>query len=237
MKKKMLRCIDCQKLICLTPFDSAPGYQEQVSGEILEIVQNDKRQFQRDHQGHRCQELTIGQGTYVSEFPWAEPIKEGFFEAFNKRGENFVVRQWRDDIYKEMQYEIIGQGYITVENVEVAIQREFIEKQLESDARQTKGCQIREWAKDFFIAYLQNLLMFFPLSSKEISNGRILANTHPLNMSVRLSDRNIESLFWLSKNIFEGKEGQFFHEFVKAHLNDVLAVKVKRSFDFFVTNI
>ena len=96
---KLIRCVDCNEVIPLSTYDFYPEYlYDAEKGIFEERKRDDRKSFEAKHQRHHVEELSIIEGSFISEDPYLEPLKTGYFEVTNGC-ENFVVKKWRNDIH------------------------------------------------------------------------------------------------------------------------------------------
>jgi len=233
MKDRLLGCISCSEAISLTPCDFSPGDQQQTQIGIFSITEEERGKFEECHQGHQLERLEVKRDSYVSEHPWSQSIREGFFEAIDNQKGSFVVKQWREKADEPMKYELVGRGRIRIENEEIEVQEVAIKKQLKAEA-QKRNLSIAEWEIDGFIGFLEAHSSF--LLCKRIPEKQMVFNDNPLVAWVKLDESLIDQILSLSENIFgprNSRKYQFIRDFVGHHnqFNDVLALKIKRKFE------
>lgn len=136
MSKKLLRCIDCNRLLLLGPHNRAPSYRFRGADlEPIELHCDDEAAFRKEHQEHATDTLTVVAGSYVSNGVWGDPMRESFFEATNGE-EIFVVRRWRTHLDRPVIYEVLP-GVLDVRTVAIEVQKSDLERQLEVELGET----------------------------------------------------------------------------------------------------
>jgi len=230
MKDRLLRCLKCNEVISLTPCDFSPKYREQPQVGILTITEDERRNFEQEHQGHQLERLEVKGDSYVSEHPWSEPTREGFFEALDSQGGSFVIKQRQERADEPMKYELVGRGCIKIENKEIEVQEAAIRQQLELEAKERR-LVIAEWQINGFIGLLKAHSSF--LLCKKIPIDQMLFNEHPLVVRVKLDKSSLFPILSLLKSAFDERGYQFIEDFVENHndFSDILALKIKRRFE------
>ncbi len=113
---QLIRCINCDKIFLKTPFDLSPGYDSSshlCSESFRSVEKDDFEEFLRNHRGHQLEDLEIIKESFVSDKPYAEPIKISYFKATNGK-ENFVIKKFRERIDQPLTYQLIA-GVIWLE--------------------------------------------------------------------------------------------------------------------------
>ena len=237
IREGLIRCIRCRELICLTPFDSFPEYQ--IEGDqSKEVSRNDRMAFEEKHKGHPLEFLYIRESSLVSKFPWNEPVREDFFEAFNKDRSSFIIKRWRESIEESMKYQIVGRGHLVVKLEEVEIQEADIRKAIKRESAE-RGLEIKDSQIDFLIAHLESQSLFFSIGGilKKFPEEQIARNKHPLNLLIKLDEQMISSMLDFLGYLLEKRELQFVKDFLNLHndFDDVLVFKVRQNFEIFST--
>jgi hypothetical protein len=124
----LVRCIDCNVIYALTPFDRSPEYSfASDTGLCHEIEKNDAADLECVHRGHRSEQLRIVENSLYSEGAYFDPLRVTYIEATNGK-RTFLVKRWRKTITEAMRYELV-EGRLEV-NKTVEIQEQDIIRQL-----------------------------------------------------------------------------------------------------------
>lgn len=232
MEDSLLRCVKCNEVVPLTPCDFSPGEQQPRVG-ILTITEAERRSFEKHHQGHRLDRLEVQRESYISRHPWSNPAREGFFEATDNQGRNFVIKQWRERADEPMRYEFMGHGCIEIENREIEIQKEAFKEKLGLEAK-ARELVISEGKVELFILFLECKLVFFRYKRFK----EMVFNEHPLVVWVKLDDSLLSSMRDFvetegMEGIFDQRESQFLKDFIENHNypTDVLGLRIRRDFE------
>ncbi len=217
-------------MISLTPCDFSPGEQQRLQAGIFSITEEERGKFEERHQGHQLERLEVRRNSYASEDPWSDPTREGFFEATDSQGGNFVVKQWREKTDEPMSYELVGRGCIRIENKEIEVQEAAIKEQLRLEA-QDRQLVIDEQVEGFLVELLKAHAGF--LLHKKNPEGQMVFNDNPLMVWFRLNESFFSPILSLLKTILGKREYRFIEDFVEQHneFNDVLSLKIKRRFE------
>jgi hypothetical protein len=222
----LIRCINCDKIFFKSLFDQWPEYEvaSEVSREPLRIVEKDDFQdFLRNHTGHRMEGLTILEDSYVSEKPYAEPMKASYFKATNGK-ETFVIKKFREKISDPVSYELICGDY-SLKCVALEVQSKEIEKQLEAEFAETPFTKAES---DAFLHLYRRVA-----ANTDVGNLERVPedSSHPLQIFYRMDDT---SLFYLLRNcrrIFRDDQYRRIAEFIHRHKeNGVLLLKATFAF-------
>jgi hypothetical protein len=131
MNNTLLRCQDCNRLLLLGAHNRAPAWRMRAGDiEPVEVPRNDEEEFRRAHAGHRTGELSVVEGSFVSEGTWGDPMRVAYFEASDGR-ETVVVRRRRTHLDRPVIYEVVP-GRIEVRTVGVEVQAGH-QRQIEAD--------------------------------------------------------------------------------------------------------
>jgi len=130
IEKGLIRCVQCNAVAMVTPFDQTPEYTR-VGGnwEIAEM--DDRARFLEKHEGHRLEELRILQDSFISRQDYLEPVKTAFFEATNGK-EFFVIKRERKSISEPQIYELI-QGRLIFTPTDLRIDKAGLQEELEKE--------------------------------------------------------------------------------------------------------
>lgn len=222
MTSKMLRCVRCNELISVTEYDSAPEYyyNENIK-DFAERPRDDRKTFKLKHRGHKLEELDVIGGSYISQWPYVEPVKEGFFHVTNGK-EIFLVRKWRDTINDPVSYELIG-GDIKIIDTKPEIQYQDIRKQIMAEIPSMTNKHI-----DRFIQAVEDVVSRLDWESLEVS----AEGEGPSIIYYKLDDRNIRQILKKISKIFDPKKSKKIKQFIHQNMdhNDVMTLKVRKRF-------
>jgi hypothetical protein len=218
---RLIRCINCDEIFLKTAFDQWPEYEfySKCSPDSFRTIEKDDFQdFLKNHCGHRLEDLTIIEDSFVSEKTYFEPVKISYFKATNGK-ERFVIKKFREKIDEPLKYQLIFGDY-SLKCIAIEIQSQEIAKQLEKEFKATPLPQTKIAA---FIKLYRNIAATIHIKNLE----RVPEDSsHPLGIYYKLDD---ESLFYLlrnSRNIFKGQEYSAIEEFIHRHKDDgVLLLK------------
>ncbi len=224
MQSRLLRCVECDEIINMTEHDfSVEYYYDEENERFIEHPKDDRKSFITGHRGHDIEELRVNKATYVSDRPYSEPLKTGYFEATNGR-ETFVIKKYRDTIESPITYELIN-GHIEIVSVELKIQNEEIRRQIRTEISppisEDKITRLM-WVMQRVVSQLNaNILLHDSLESD-----------NPLISYCKLDNRSLEDMIELGKDIFEKEEFKKIRDFIYANSghDGVMAPLVKRQF-------
>lgn len=132
MNKTLLRCHDCNRLLLLGAHNRAPAWRMRAGDlEPVEVPRNDEEEFRRTHARHRLGELSVVNGSFVSEGVWSDPMRVAYFEATDG-SETVTVRRHRTQLDRPVIYEVVP-GRLEVRAEAVEVQAHDIARQLEAD--------------------------------------------------------------------------------------------------------
>jgi len=219
--ERLIRCINCDEIFFKTAFDHWPEYEfnsKCLPGSFSTIEKDDFQDFLKNHRGHRMEDLTIIEDSFVSEKTYSEPVKISYFKATNGK-ENFVIKKFRERIDEPLKYQLIFGDY-SLKCISIEIQSQEIAKQLKKEFKSPPLPQMKIAA---FIQLYRNIAATICIMNLE----RVPEDSsHPLEIYYKLDD---ESLFYLlrnSRHIFKGQEYSTIEEFIHRHKEDgVLLLK------------
>lgn len=218
---QLIRCINCDEIFLKSPFDQFPEYDLYLnhSPESFRTVERDDFQgFLKDHSGHRLEDLTIIEDSFVSEKAYSEPIKVSYFKATNGK-EKFVIKKSREKIDEPLKYELI-EGDYSLKCIAIEIQSQEMAKQLEEEFKASPLSQTEIAA---FLKLYRNIAETVDVKNLERVQEE---SSIPLEIYYKMDD---VSLFYLLRNcrhIFKGREYLDIEEFIQRHKDDgVLLLK------------
>jgi len=215
----LIRCVKCDALLFKTPFDQWPEYVFEPNSSpdsVRTIERDDYQDFLRDHHGHRLEELTILEDSFVSEKPYVEPAKVSYFKATNGK-ENFVIKKHRKKITDPLEYKLIH-GDLRLKCLSVEVQSKEIKKQLLAECP-----GLSEEKAESFIRLCHDILKMVDIKNLERSKEE---SSHPLEIYYQMDDVTIAHLLRRCRKIFQGKEYLDIEDFINRHRDDsVLLLK------------
>jgi len=132
MSRTLLRCHDCNRLLLLGAHNRAPAWRMRAGDlEPVEVPRNDEEEFRRSHARHRLGELSVVNGSFVSEGVWGDPMRVAYFEATDGSG-TVTVRRRRTQLDRPVIYEVVP-GRLEVRTETVEVQARDIARQIEAD--------------------------------------------------------------------------------------------------------
>ncbi len=211
--------MNCDALFFRTPFDQWPEYVFEPNSSpdsVRTIERDDYQDFFRDHHGHRLEELTVIEDSFVSEKPYVEPVKVSYFRATNGR-ENFVIRKHRKNITDPLEYKLIY-GDLRLKCLSIEVQSKEIKKQLRVECP-----GLSEEKADRFIRACQDIPTAVDIKDLERVSEE---SSHPMEIYYKMDDVTILHLLRRCRNIFQGKEYLDIEDFINRHKdNSVLLLK------------
>jgi len=217
---QLVHCINCHEIYFRTPFDQMPEYEWELltsSDESLEIEKDDFQDFLNSHRGHQLEELKIIEDSFVSEKPYAEPVKISYFKATNGK-ENFVIKKFRERIEEPLKYQLIRGDYL-LKCIDLQIQTEGIRKQLEKEFHPP----LPQTQVDAFLQLYQRIVKKIDVNHLE----RVAEeSSYPLETYCRMDDLSLMYLLRNCHSLFKGKAYSKVEEFIHRHKDDgVLLLK------------
>jgi hypothetical protein len=221
LMNQLIHCITCDAVFLKTPFDQEPEYEHTSflsSPSAQPNERDDFKDFMKDHDGHRMEDLAIIEDSFVSDKDYIEPVKVSYFRATNGK-EKFVVRKFRERIGEPLRYELIAGDY-SLTCVSLDVQAREIENQM-----------VREFAErplpknkiDSFIRVYGHIIKTLEVNNLE----RVLAeSSNPLEVYYKMDDVTLMYLLRNCHHIFQGQEYSDVAKFVDRHRDDgVLLLK------------
>jgi hypothetical protein len=217
---QLIHCINCNEIYLRTPFDQTPEYAWEALTSLREtqgIEKDDFQDFLRNHRGHQLEDLKIIEDSFVSEKPYAEPVKISYFKATNGR-ENFVVKRFRERIDQPLKYQLIRGDY-SLKCIDLQIQSEAIQKQLEREMKPS----LTQTQIDTFLRVVQQVGKRLDVKTLE----RVPEESpYPLEIYYKMDDVSLMYLLRNCRNLFKGKTYAEIEGFVHRHQEDgVLLLK------------
>ena len=224
MTARWIRCVACNQVGHVTPFDDAPSYAyDREAGDFVETAGAEEVSFMELHRKHPLEELFVIRDSFISEGRYGEPLKVSYFEASNGK-ERFVIRGSRRDITRPITYELIP-GYI-----ETSFRREVqsgeIRRQL---AEEIKDPTLSEDWVELFIRVVEQVAAQFPLRDRI----EITAETDtPLVSHCKLGAGAIREILSLCNGVFDGTDLNRLERFIQNNnsYNEPMTLLLKRSF-------
>jgi hypothetical protein len=218
---QIIRCINCEDIFFKTPYDQSPEYDIysiQAPSSFQTSERDDFRDFLKDHLGHRLEELTLVEDTFVSEKEYMEPVKVSYWRATNGK-ERFVIKRFRKKIGDALTYQLIAGDYF-LKCASVEIQSREIAKQL---AIAFKPKPLSEAKVSAFIKLLQRMVRILDIHQLE----RVPEESpKPLEVYYKMDDVSVMFLLRNCRHIFEGKEYPLIEAFIHDQKDDgVLLLK------------
>jgi len=218
---RLVRCIHCDEVFCRTPFDRDPEYAPQPSFPPVPspvIERDDFGDFLRNHDGHRLEELTIIQDSFVSEKDYVEPVKASYFKATNGR-ESFVIKKFRKAIADPLTYQLIHGDY-RLECISLEIQSEAIAKQLRYEF---KSIPLAASKVEAFLRLYRRVAQGMDVERLERVSEE---SSNPLQVYFIMDEVSLMFLLRNCRNIFEGQQYNEIEAFIQRQREDgVLLLK------------
>lgn len=218
---QLIHCINCDAIFLKTPFDQEPEYEypSLLSFHPPEAIEKDDyKDFMKDHEGHRLEDLSIIEDSFVSERDYVEPVKVSYFRATNGK-DNFVIRKFREKIGDPLRYELIAGDY-SLKCISLEIQRRDIEKQL---AGEFKERPLSKNKIDSFLKLYEHIVKTVDVENLE----RVPEESrNPLEVLYKMDEMTLMYLLRNCHHIFKGQEYAHIEEFINCQKDDgVLLLK------------
>ena len=215
---QLVRCVECDTVFLKTPYDQSPEYTGDGARRDRTIERDDYGNFLRNHRGHRLEDLSVVEDSWIGEKEYGEPIHVSYVRATNGR-ERFLVRRHREHIEDPLKYELIHGDY-SLNCVRVEIQSGEITQELEWVLRERPAAPEKIHA---FLELFQHVSGQVDITALE----RVPEESgHPLEVYHRIDD---VSLFYLLRNcraLFHPEEFPDVESFIYRHRGDgVLLLK------------
>ncbi|MFH2012142.1 MAG: hypothetical protein ABIJ37_05535 [Pseudomonadota bacterium] len=223
MKRKLLRCKECNEIIKITEHDFSFEYHYDEENDcFLELAKNDREPFITKHKNHKLEELEANMASFISDRPYSEPLKTSYFEATNGR-ENFVIKSWRDKVESPLRYEMV-EGYIEITNRAV-INGEDIRKQIQAEI-------IPIIPQDKITLLIHAIEKVVSQLDPEDMMEDSFESDNPLVLCCKLKNNTIKSIVELSRDIFEEEQFKKVRDFIydNSDYDGVIAPLIKRQF-------
>jgi len=224
MPARWIRCVECNQVAHVTPFEGAPAYAyDRETGDFMVTEADEGPCFADLHRRHTTEELFIIKDSFISEGRYGEPLKVSYFEASNGK-ERFVIRGSRADITRPITYELIP-GYI-----ETSFRREVQSREIRRQlAEEIQDPPFAEAKISCFIQAVEQVAARFPLKDRL----EITAETDtPLISHCRLGASDIRDILTLCRGIFDGEELKRLEAFIHTNnsYNEPMTLLLKRTF-------
>ena len=228
---KLIRCIDCNAIHAVTPFDQASEYtatdtagsRSAVHGiEYDTIEKNDYAAFAHKHAGHHIENLTVIENSSYSEGPYFDPHRVLYFQSTNGK-ETFLIKRWRRSIADPVRYEMVPAKLEVKMTVEV--QQRDLEKQMCYEMREP--LVTRDKVSRFIEIVQEEARHIDPEKNPEDS-----IEVHEANISyLPLSEEQIERILNKSRSIFTTKELAHLEHFIRnnAEYDGVMSFLVRKT--------
>ena len=226
MTERFFRCIECDLVICFTPYDTYPEYEfSKEEEDFVEIYSNDRTHLIIRHAKHSIEELIVNRDSMVCNRPHMNPVKESYMEATNGR-EGFVVRRWRESVNASCTYQLIH-GRIELKNEKAEIQEKELRKQMEFEFKKMHKEKI-----DAFVSAYGKMVSGFNLTTFE-DYAEIYETDDPLAGIGKLNKNTMNELVKISEKIFNQNELESVKEFIAGNngFDGVITLKVQRRFE------
>lgn len=218
---QLIRCINCDEVFFKTPFDQAPEYEKNIlnSEEPFRVIQKDDlKDFLKNHQGHRLENLTVFKDSYISEKPYLDPLKISYFKATNGK-ELFLIKRWRDDIHQPLRYQLIYGDY-ELKLIRIETQDEAILKQWNFEFKNNPSLLLKG---EGFLRIFQKVIKNLHIEQMERLPEE---SPSPLEVYYRLDEVGLAYLLRNCRNRFKGEDYSAIEAFIYNHKDDgVLLLK------------
>jgi len=228
---KLIRCIDCNAVHAVTPFEQAPEYvltdrtnccAEEYAIEFSAIEKNDCAEFAHEHQGHRMENLSIIENSSYSEGPYFDPHRVLYFETTNGK-DTFLIKRWRRSVAEPVRYDVVPAKLEVKMTVE--IQQRDLEKQLCYEMREP--LVTRDKVSRFIEIVQEEARHIDPEKGSEES-----IEVHDANISyLPLGEEQIDRILKKSQSIFTDEELAHIERFIRnnAEYDGVMSFLVKKT--------
>ena len=229
MKKKLIRCSACNRVIADTD-----GYELARAKSLPGVEWSDSdlagaKEFLHTHFGHPLEELAVEEETWVSEKPCWEPSGVSYFLAGNAQGQFWVQRK-KPALDQPAAYEIVP-GRLRIENVSLKIQEEDLRRQISAE----KGFSplLKERMERFIQVFRDEIAGISPErfaeEAEEMEEGE-----SSLSARGGLNDSRWARILTRCRLYFDESELKVIRRFTaeNRHPPDVLSVRVDRRISF-----
>ena len=224
MPDRWIRCVECDAVTRITDYDRLPSYYyDQNCDEVIEKPLDDEEHFMGLHKHHSLEELFVVKDSFISNGRYGEPLKTNYYEATNGT-ERFVIKGWREDITKTMEYEAVP-GYIET-TFALEPQTREIRKQIAEDI---KDPQLAETSIERFIQIVERIVSQLPVRDPL----EITAETDtPLISHCKMGASAIREVMHVCKENFDEVELKRIEEFINRNnkYNEPMTLLLKRTF-------
>ncbi|MGQ9645273.1 MAG: hypothetical protein ACUVWO_01890 [Thermodesulfobacteriota bacterium] len=211
---QLIHCINCHDIYLKTPFDQTPEYAWEPSASPQEpqgFPKDDFQDFLKNHRGHQLEDLKIIDDSFVSEKPYAEPVKISYFKATNGR-ETFVVKRFREKIDQPLRYQLIRGDY-SLKCLSLQIQSEAIRKQLEKEINPP----LTQPQIDAFLQFYEHVVKKLDVNTLE----RVPEESRcPIEIYYKMDDFSLMYLLRNCRNFFQRKTFSEIEAFIHRHRED-----------------
>jgi len=228
---KLIRCIDCNVIHAVTPFEQAAEYiltdcpegrSPEYAIEYSAVEKNDYAEFVNKHQGHCMEDLTIIENSSYSEGPYFDPHRVLYFETTNGK-DTFLIKRWRRSIADPVRYEVVPAKLEVKMTVE--IQQRDLEKQMCYEMSEP-------------LATLDKVNRFIEIVQEEARQidpekcAADAADSHEANISyLPLGEEQIERILNKSRSYFTHDELAHIERFIRnnADYDGVMTFLIKKT--------
>ena len=226
MVKKLIRCVACNQVIPnyegshLVRAESLPGV-EWSSADL-----DGAREFLRIHLGHPLEELTVEEGSHISDRPSYEPVRVTHFLAGNGQRE-FLIRRTRRALDEPASYEVVP-GKLELSGPTLEIQEDVLRRQIAAEKRFSPLLKGR--MQRFIGIFRDEITRVSPETFGEEAGEMIEDAENPTVTYAALKDSHWERILNRCRLYFDQMELEALRRFIddNRHLPDGLFVRMER---------
>jgi len=218
---QLIRCVKCDVVFHKTQHDQIPEYVGDPAHErkrVRVLERDDYRDFLKNHHGHRLEDLTIVEDSWVGEREYCEPVNVSYFNATNGK-EKFLIKRHRERVDDPLRYVLIRGDY-SLTCLSLEIQSAEIAQELE---KVLKGRPVLAQKIRAFIKLFEHVSRQVNMTGLERVPEE---SAHPLEVYYRIDEVNLVYLLRNCRTLFEPEEFPEVEAFIYRHKDDgVLLLK------------
>lgn len=225
MENIILRCLECGELFCPTRYDKYPSYIfDQSDGVFHEQKVDELNVFTSAHSGHNIEELEIVDGSFCSNYPYWEPVREDYIKVEDGT-DVFTVKRWRQNINEPLRYEVVNLDLVIGKPI-LSIQSESIKRQMIADS---KLYGFDKALIELFICLFKSFVFQVNIDNL-FESGFSMGN--PMVSYAKMDEQSKEKFLRLCLRIVGSRRIDALRNFIddNSEYDDVMNIQVERHF-------
>ena len=225
MIKKLIHCPACNQVI-----PNYQGYELSRAQDLAGVEWSDAdfagaREFLRAHFGHKLEELTVEEGSWVSEKPAQEPLRVSYCLA-RKAGQELLLRRTKSALDRPACYEIV-QGRMNISPISLKIQENELRRQIA--AEEGFSPSLKGNAEKFIRVFRDEIARIPPEKIEEETEGGYPGESVTFSHA-GLNNARWEKILGRCRLYFDKSDLDILRGFIAENRNppDVLSIQIER---------